>query len=169
MPHSLLKKKKNVRDVILKLKKSFLLVKEKRLILRFQVLLKKKLIIYNILKDLLDITELSRMLNLVDEKSGKPLNHILRYWEKEFKDIKPTFLSGKRRYYNKKQVEKIKFIKFLLKDKGLTIKGVKMFLKEEKNIDGSLKNTIEKDYFKNKLQDKSKNLLKKLKGLKKYG
>ena len=120
-------------------------------------------------KDLLDITELSRMLNLVDEKSGKPLNHILRYWEKEFKDIKPTFLSGKRRYYNKKQVEKIKFIKFLLKDKGLTIKGVKMFLKEEKNIDGSLKNTIEKDYFKNKLQDKSKNLLKKLKGLKKYG
>ncbi len=120
-------------------------------------------------KDLLDITELSRMLNLVDEKSGKPLNHILRYWEKEFKDIKPTFLSGKRRYYNKKQVEKIKFIKFLLKDKGLTIKGVKMFLKEEKNIDGSLKNTIEKDYFKSKLKDKSKNLLKKLKGLKKYG
>ena len=120
-------------------------------------------------KDLLDITELSRMLNLVDEKSGKPLNHILRYWEKEFKDIKPTFLSGKRRYYNKKQVEKIKFIKFLLKDKGLTIKGVKMFLKEEKNIDGSLKNTIEKDYFKSKLKDKSKNLLKKLKDLKKYG
>ena len=120
-------------------------------------------------KDLLDITELSRMLNLVDEKSGKPLNHILRYWEKEFKDIKPTFLSGKRRYYNKKQVEKIKFIKFLLKDKGLTIKGVKMFLKEEKNIDGSLKNTIEKDYFKSKLKYKSKNLLKKLKGLKKYG
>ena len=120
-------------------------------------------------KDLLDITELSRMLNLVDEKSGKPLNHILRYWEKEFKDIKPTFLSGKRRYYNKKQVEKIKFIKFLLKDKGLTIKGVKMFLKEEKNIDGSLKNTIEKDYFKSKLKVKSKNLLKKLKGLKKYG
>ena len=44
-----------------------------------------------------------------------------------------------------------------------------MFLKEEKNIDGSLKNTIEKDYFKSKLKDKSKNLLKKLKGLKKYG
>ncbi len=121
------------------------------------------------LKDLLDITELSHMLNLVDEKSGKPLNHILRYWEKEFKDIKPTFLSGKRRYYNKKQVEKIKFIKYLLKDKGLTIKGVKRFLKEEKNIDGSLKNTIKKDYFKSKLEVKSKNILKKLKGLKKYG
>ena len=80
-------------------------------------------------KDLLDITELSRMLNLVDEKSGKPLNHILRYWEKEFKkDIrKANFLSGKRRYYNKKQVEKIKFIKVLLKDKGLTIKALKCF------------------------------------------
>ena len=121
------------------------------------------------LKDLLDITELSRMLNLIDQKSGKPLNHILRYWEKEFKDIKPTFLSGKRRYYNKKQVEKIKFIKFLLKDQGLTIKGAKRFLKEEKNIDGSLKNTIEKDYFKSRLKVKSKNILKKIKVLKKYG
>ena len=121
------------------------------------------------LKDLLDITELSRMLNLIDQKSGKPLNHILRYWEKEFKDIKPTFLSGKRRYYNEKQVEKIKFIKFLLKDQGLTIKGAKRFLKEEKNIDGSLKNTIEKDYFKSRLKVKSKNILKKIKVLKKYG
>ena len=58
-------------------------------------------------KDLLDITELSRMLNLVDEKSGKPLNHILRYWEKEFKDIKPTFYLEKDVIIIKNKLKKL--------------------------------------------------------------
>ena len=38
---------------------------------------------------LIDITKLSRILKLVDPITNKPQNHILRYWEKEFKQIKP--------------------------------------------------------------------------------
>ena len=80
---------------------------------------------FNMIKDFIDISELSRELNLVSKKTGKPANYILRFWEKEFKDIKPTIMSGNRRYYDQNQVNKIKFIKYLLKDKGLTIKGAK--------------------------------------------
>ena len=38
---------------------------------------------------LFSISELSKTLNLTDPLSDKPLNHILRYWEKEFKQIRP--------------------------------------------------------------------------------
>ena len=69
---------------------------------------------------LITISELSKQLKLVSIKNGKPLNHILRYWEKEFKQIKPKIIN-KRRYYSFKQVEIIKFIKFLLKDKSKKI------------------------------------------------
>ena len=57
-------------------------------------------------------------------------------------------MKGNRRYYNQKQVDKIKFIKFLLKDKGLTIKGVKKILNDKKNIDETNKNNIDNDYLK---------------------
>ena len=64
----------------------------------------------------INITNLSKKLNLIDPKTKKPLNHILRYWEKEFKEIKPKKINN-RRYYSSEQVEKIKMIKFLLKNK----------------------------------------------------
>ena len=73
---------------------------------------------------IINISELSKILNLIDPKTKKPLNHILRYWEKEFKEIKPKKINN-RRYYSPKQVEIIKMIKFLLKNKGMTISGVK--------------------------------------------
>ena len=73
---------------------------------------------------LINISQLANLLNLVHSKTKKPSNHILRYWEKEFKQIKPIILKN-RRYYSDKQINIIKLIKFLLKDKGLTIKGVK--------------------------------------------
>ena len=120
-------------------------------------------------KTYLDITELSIKLNLINKKTGKPANHILRFWEKEFSEIRPTILKGNRRYYNQKQVEKIKYIKYLLKDKGLTIKGAKNILKGKKNIDETDENNIEKDYLKNSIKSRSKNILKKIKGLKNYG
>ena len=120
-------------------------------------------------KTYLDITELSIKLNLINKKTGKPANHILRFWEKEFSEIRPTILKGKRRYYNQKQVEKIKYIKYLLKDKGLTIKGAKNILKEKKNIDVIDRNIIEKEYLKNSIKNKSNNILKKIKGLKNHG
>ena len=120
-------------------------------------------------KNYLDITELSIKLNLINKKTGKPANHILRFWEKEFSEIRPTILKGNRRYYNQKQVEKIKYIKYLLKDKGLTIKGAKNILKGKKNIDVIDRNIIEKEYLKNSIKNKSNNILKKIKGLKKHG
>lgn len=121
------------------------------------------------LKDLINISELSKELNLFDKKSGKPANHILRFWEKEFRQIKPKILKGNRRYYDKNQVRVIKFIKFLLKDKGLTIKGVKKLLSEKKNIDVSKQNNINNEFLKNNIKTKSKNILKKIKQIKTYG
>ena len=120
-------------------------------------------------KNYLDITELSIELNLINKKTGKPANHILRFWEKEFNEIRPTILKGNRRYYDQKQVDKIKYIKFLLRDKGLTIKGAKNILKRKKNIDEIDKNIIEKEYLKKNIKNKSVNILKKIKGLKNYG
>ena len=120
-------------------------------------------------KNYLNISELSIRLNLINKKTGKPLNHILRFWEKEFSEIKPVILKGNRRYYNQKQVDKIAYIKFLLRDKGLTIKGAKNILKGKKIIDETDKNIIEKDYFKMSIKNKSKNILKKIKGIKKHG
>ena len=69
---------------------------------------------------LISISELSKILNLVNPSTKKPLNHVLRYWEKEFRQIKPIKIN-KRRYYSSLQVKTIKMIKFLLKDKGMTI------------------------------------------------
>ena len=116
-------------------------------------------------KKFLSISELSKKLDLINKKTGKPANYILRFWEKEFKSIKPTILNGNRRYYDQKQVDKVKYIKFLLKDKGLTIEGAKKILKIKKNIDGYDQNNIRNDY----LTNRSKSILDKIKKLKKYG
>ena len=62
-------------------------------------------------------------------KSGRLQTHTIRYWEKQFKELKPIIRAGGRRYYSEKNVNLIKHIKFLLKEKGLTIKGVKKLLK----------------------------------------
>ena len=78
-------------------------------------------------KKLITISELSKILNLINQVNKKPLNYVLRYWEKEFKQIKPIKINN-RRYYSSKQVEIIKMIKFLLKNKGMTISGVKNIL-----------------------------------------
>mgnify|MGYP001319594692 CR=1 FL=1 len=84
------------------------------------------------MKKLLNISGLSRLLNLVNKKDKKPLNHIIRYWEKEFKEIKPKIINN-RRYYPEDQVELIKKIKFMLHDKGMTVSGVKKLLKKKIN------------------------------------
>ena len=44
------------------------------------------------------ISEVAKILNLKNPKSGKLSTHTLRYWEKEFKQIKPKIFAGKRRY-----------------------------------------------------------------------
>jgi len=119
---------------------------------------------------LLNISELSKYLKLIDKKTGKPSNHVLRFWESKFKDIKPIKLKGNRRYYNDKQVQKISLIKFLLKDKKLTIEGVKKILNKNINTLDELKlSSIKDEYYKNKIKTRSENILKKIKNIKLYG
>ena len=71
------------------------------------------------------ISEVVRILNLKSRSGQKIPTHTIRYWEKEFKQIKPKLLSGKRRYYDQTNIDLLKKIKFLLKDQGMTINGVK--------------------------------------------
>ena len=118
---------------------------------------------------LINISQLSKELNLIDKKNNKPTNHILRYWEKEFKQIKPKLVNN-RRYYTKETVELIKLIKFLLKDKGLTIKGVKNVLKSDINeLDDYNSDSLKASYYKQNFKLKGLKILNKLKNLKKYG
>ena len=115
------------------------------------------------------ISEVSVYLDLVNPLSKKPLNHILRYWEKEFRQIKPKKINN-RRYYSTEQVEIIKKIKFLVKNKGMTISGAKKLLNLNINkIDDYDLDSLKADYYKIALKNKSKNLLNKIKNLKKYG
>ena len=113
----------------------------------------------------INISELTKMLNFIDHKTKKPLNHILRYWEKEFKQIKPKKINN-RRYYSIKQVEIIKLIKFLLRDQGMTISGAKKILDLKINkLDENNSIGLKAGY----LKLKSRIILKKLNILKKYG
>ena len=117
---------------------------------------------------LTSISNLSKLLNLTNIKSKKPSNHVLRYWEKEFKQIKPTILKN-RRYYSEKQIKIIKLIKYLLKDKGITIKGVKKILKADINsLDDYNSYSLKVGYLKSDIKLKSKLILEKIQNLK-YG
>ena len=118
---------------------------------------------------LINISAVSRILNNIDDKTNKPLNYILRYWEKEFKIIRPKKINN-RRYYSEKQIEILKMIKFLLKNKGMTISGVKNLLNQKINdLDYTNTISLKADYYKNNLSTKSKKILEKIKKIKKYG
>ena len=115
---------------------------------------------------LINISQLANLLNLVNSKTKKPSNYILRYWEKEFKQIKPVILKN-RRYYSEKQIDTIKLIKFLLKDKGMTINGVKNILKSDINsLDDYNSYSLKAEYLKENIKVKSKTILEKIKKLK---
>ena len=110
----------------------------------------------------LSIGQLSKMLNLIDQ-NNKPLNHTLRYWEKEFKQIKPKIIN-KRRYYSSDQIEIIKLIHFLLKKRGLTVNGVKNVLNSNINkLDDYNSHGLKADYYKDKIKTKSKKVLERIK------
>ena len=116
---------------------------------------------------MISISSLAKEIGLVDRK-GKPLNHILRYWEKQFSQIKPILMPGNRRYYTKNNVNLIKLVYFLINNQKLTILGVKKVLnKKINNLDQFHSMSIKAEYYKNVLSTKSKNLLKKIKKLKK--
>ena len=118
---------------------------------------------------LITISEMSKILNLIDPVTKKPQNHVLRYWEKEFKQIKPKKINN-RRYYTSKQLEIIKMVKFLLKNKGMTISGVKNLLGNNTNkLDDHDSHSLKADYYKKFIKSKSKSLLEKIKNIKSYG
>ena len=115
---------------------------------------------------LIDISKLSKILKLIDPKTKKPSNHVLRYWETQFKEVKPQKINN-RRYYSPQQVETIKMIKFLLKNKGMTISGVKNLMnKNAIKLDDDNNDSLKTDYYKKSIKLKSKLLLEKLKKIK---
>jgi len=113
------------------------------------------------------IGEVAKILGLVNKEKGTLNTHTIRFWEKEFKQVKPKTLNGKRRYYNNDTIEILKKIKYLLKDKGMTINGVKKVLNSNKTLklDEFSNNSINAD---NNIKNKIKNISNLIKKLKKF-
>ena len=113
------------------------------------------------------IGEVAKILDLKDSKKGTLSTHTIRFWEKEFKQIKPKILNGNRRYFDNKSIDLLKKIKFLLKDQGMTINGVKKILnsKESLPLDELANNSIKTDKLKQKLF-KISGLIKSIKNIK---
>ena len=113
------------------------------------------------------IGEVAKILNLKSTKNNTLSTHTIRFWEKQFKQIKPKILNSKRRYYDENTINLLKKVKFLLKDQGMTIKGVQKILNggESLKLDEMSNNSIKANNIKNKLIKISK-ILKNLKKLK---
>ena len=114
------------------------------------------------------IGEVAKILDLVNKKKGTLNTHTIRFWEKEFKQIKPKILNGNRRYYNIDTIEVLKKVQYLLKVQGMTINGAKKVLNTDKSLklDELSNNPINADYnIKNKLK-KISYLIKQIKKLK---
>ena len=113
------------------------------------------------------IGEVVKILGLKSKKGQSIPTHTIRFWEKEFKQLKPRLLNGNRRYYDQNSIKILKKIHFLLKEQGMTIKGVKKILnnKEPLKLDEISNNPIKVANFKNKLV-KISNLVKNLKKIK---
>ena len=121
------------------------------------------------MKKLVNISELSKILDLFDPLTKKPLNHTIRFWETKFKVIKPKKINN-RRYYTPKQVEINIIIKFLLKNRGMTIMGVKKLINFKRNeLDDHNSDSLKAEYYKNLLKVKSNILKDKIIKIKSYG
>ena len=101
------------------------------------------------------IGEVAKILNLINKRNGSLSTHTIRFWEKEFKQIKPMIFSGNRRYYDNETINILKKIKFLLKDKGMTLNGVKKALNSnDSDIDEFYNTTIkQKQLIKSKIHN----------------
>ena len=113
------------------------------------------------------IGEVVKIIGLKSKKGHSSPTHTIRYWEKEFKQIKPKIFNGKRRYYDKRNIDLLKQVHFLLKEQGMTIQGVKKILdnKDSLKLDEIPNQSIKALDLKNKLV-KISNLIKKLKDIK---
>ena len=106
------------------------------------------------------IGEVAKILKLQSNDKGDLPTHVIRFWEKQFKQIKPKILNSNRRYYDEKTINLLKKVKFLLKDQGMTINGVKKILNNEASLelDEIADKSIRAENLKNKLLKISKKL-----------
>jgi DNA-binding transcriptional MerR regulator len=104
------------------------------------------------------IGEVAKILKLQVNKKGILPTHIIRFWETQFKQIKPKILNSNRTYYDEKTINLLKKVKFLLKDQGMTINGVKKMLNNEVSLklDEIADKSIKAENLKNKLVKISK-------------
>ena len=110
------------------------------------------------------IGEVAKILRLKLNNKGVLSTHVIRFWETQFKQIKPKILNSNRRYYDEKTIDLLKKIKFLLKDQGMTINGVKKILNNQASLE--LDEIANKSIRTEKLKNKLKNISYKLKELK---
>ena len=110
------------------------------------------------------IGEVAKILKLKENKKGNLPTHIIRFWETQFKQIKPKIFNSNRRYYDEETINLLKKVKFLLKEQGMTINGVKKILNNEVSLklDEIADKSIKAENLKNKLVKISK-IIKKLK------
>ena len=110
------------------------------------------------------IGEVVKILKLESNKKGNLPTHTIRFWEKQFKQIKPKIFNSNRRYYDENNINLLKKVKFLLKDKGMTINGVKKILNstDSLELDEIANRSIRTENLKTKLINIS-NKIKKLK------
>ena len=114
------------------------------------------------------IGEVAKILNLKTNNKRSLPTYVIRFWETQFKQIKPKILNSNRRYYDEKTINLLKKVKFLLKDQGMTINGVKKILNNEDSLklDEIADKSIRTENLRNKLL-KISNKLKELKNGKK--
>ena len=116
------------------------------------------------------ISEAAIELGLVNRKNNKPNTHTLRFWEKNFKQIRPKILFGNRRYYSNKDMHVLKLIYNLLKKQGMTISGAKKALNSGSiKLDPNILSDIKGENLKREIKEKAnriKNILEKIRKIK---
>ena len=113
------------------------------------------------------IGEVAKILNLKSNDKGSLPTHVIRFWETQFKQIKPKILNGNRRYYDEENIELLKKVHYLLKVQGMTINGVKKILKNKEplKLDEITNQSIRTNNLKKKLL-KISSIVKNLKNIK---
>ncbi len=79
------------------------------------------------------IFTIGEVADMIGEKTS-----LIRYWEKEFEALKPQKNKKGNRLFTKEDIETVKLIHYLVKERGLTLKGAKQKLKE--NPEGTTQN-----------------------------
>ena len=120
-------------------------------------------------KYLYSVSEIVKTINLELNNNQKITVNTIRFWEKKFSTIKSIRLNGNRRLFNKDNLEKIKFIRFLLKDRGLSIIGAQKILKEFKKLDDYNSSSVRNNIIKTNFKNKAKKILDKIQRIKKNG